>query len=213
MPVDLSNTPSNTLSNAALTLAALTVRYPNATQDAVQALSLSLRAGEIACLIGASGCGKTSALRAIAGFIRMQSGRISLGNLVISSEGAHLAPQQRGIGLMFQDLALFPHLTVAGNIAFGLNQHSAAEQAARTAHLLEVVGLQGLQQRYPHELSGGQQQRVALARALAPKPRLLLLDEPFSRFRCEPAPPVGARYSFDSKSRGRERLDGDPRST
>jgi iron(III) transport system ATP-binding protein len=170
----------NTLTTAALTLAALTVRYPNATHDAVQALSLSLQAGEIACLIGASGCGKTSALRAIAGFIQVQSGRISLGNQVISGEGVHMAPQQRGIGLMFQDLALFPHLTVAGNIAFGLSQHSAAEQAARTSHLLDVVGLQGLQQRYPHELSGGQQQRVALARALAPKPRLLLLDEPFS---------------------------------
>jgi iron(III) transport system ATP-binding protein len=110
----------------------------------------------------------------------VQSGRIDLKGASINDAGIHLAPQQRGIGLMFQDLALFPHLTVAANIAFGLSRQSKTEQAARVAHLLAVVGLQGLDGRFPHELSGGQQQRVALARALAPKPHLLLLDEPFS---------------------------------
>ncbi len=164
----------------ALTVTALTLRYPGAKRDAVAGLSLTLAIGEIACLIGASGCGKTSALRAIAGFLPVQAGRIVLSGTVINAAGQHLAPQLRGIGLMFQDLALFPHLTVAANIAFGLSKQSKAEQASRTQHLLGVVGLLGLERRYPHELSGGQQQRVALARALAPKPRLLLLDEPFS---------------------------------
>jgi iron(III) transport system ATP-binding protein len=164
----------------ALTVTSLTLRYPKATRDAVAGLSVTLAAGDIACLIGASGCGKTSALRAIAGFLPVQAGRIALGERVMNDAGLHVPPQQRGIGLMFQDLALFPHLTVAANIAFGLNQQSKAEQTARTQHLLTVVGLQGLAARYPHELSGGQQQRVALARALAPKPSLLLLDEPFS---------------------------------
>lgn len=165
---------------SALALNALTVRYPNATREAVAGLSLTLETGDIACLIGASGCGKTSALRAIAGFLTVQSGRIVLDAHVMNDAGVHVAPQQRGIGLMFQDLALFPHLTVAANIAFGLSKQTKVAQAARVAHLLAVVGLQGLDASYPHELSGGQQQRVALARALAPKPRLLLLDEPFS---------------------------------
>jgi iron(III) transport system ATP-binding protein len=164
----------------ALTLNALTIRYPSAARDAVSGLSVSLAKGEIACLIGASGCGKTSVLRAIAGFLPVQSGRVELAATALNDHGVHIAPQQRGIGLMFQDLALFPHLTVAANIAFGLSRQTKAEQAARVQHLLTVVGLQGLDNRYPHELSGGQQQRVALARALAPKPSLLLLDEPFS---------------------------------
>lgn len=163
-----------------LALHGLTVRYPLATQDAVSGLSMALATGDIACLIGASGCGKTSALRAIAGFLDVQQGRIELGKQVMNSDTIHLAPQQRGIGLMFQDLALFPHLNVAANIAFGLSKGSKTEQNDRSAHLLRVVGLQGLEKRFPHELSGGQQQRVALARALAPKPKLLLFDEPFS---------------------------------
>jgi iron(III) transport system ATP-binding protein len=161
----------------------LTVRYPNtaATQrSAVDGLSIELNTGDIACLIGESGCGKTTALRAIAGFLAVSSGSVSLNGQVFSADKVHTPPQQRGIGLMFQDLALFPHLTVAANIAFGLSKLSKAEQSVRTAHLLTVVGLGGLENRYPHELSGGQQQRVALARALAPKPQLLLLDEPFS---------------------------------
>ncbi len=174
-----------------LLLEGLTVRYvntPAAKRSAVDGLTLSLQAGDIACLIGESGCGKTTALRAIAGFLSVSSGSVALFGQVLSSAGTdntqqiaqHIAPQQRGIGLMFQDLALFPHLTVAANIAFGLSKQSKAQQNARTQHLLKVVGLQGLEARYPHQLSGGQQQRVALARALAPMPKLLLLDEPFS---------------------------------
>jgi iron(III) transport system ATP-binding protein len=178
MPNVQTTHPANSLS--ALSVQALTVRYAVASRDAVASLSVELAAGDIACLIGASGCGKTSALRAIAGFLPTHSGRVALGDTVMNDVGAHVPPQQRGIGLMFQDLALFPHLTVAANIAFGLSKQPKSEQAARVAHLLSVVGLQGLENRYPHELSGGQQQRVALARALAPKPQLLFLDEPFS---------------------------------
>ncbi len=171
------------LHTTALHIKNLTVRYPNtpaAKRNAVDGLSIALNTGDIACLIGESGCGKTTALRAIAGFLTATSGSVCLNGQSLSEGKVHTPPQQRGIGLMFQDLALFPHLTVAANIAFGLSKLSKPEQAARTAHLLGVVGLQGLEGRYPHELSGGQQQRVALARALAPKPQLLLLDEPFS---------------------------------
>jgi iron(III) transport system ATP-binding protein len=170
----------NLSSTTALAVQALTIRYPSASRAAVEGLSFSLAAGDIACLIGASGCGKTSALRAIAGFLTVHAGQIALGQTVLNDTNIHCPPQRRGIGLMFQDLALFPHLTVAQNIAFGLSQWPKSEQSARTQHLLSLVGLQGLASRYPHELSGGQQQRVALARALAPKPKLLLLDEPFS---------------------------------
>ena len=159
-----------------LSVEQLHVRYPKAAVDAVQGLSFTLAAGEIACLIGASGCGKTTVLRTIAGFQAPQAGRISLNNVTLGDT----PPQRRNIGLMFQDVALFPHLTVAGNIGFGLHKLPKIQLQARVAELLEVVGLSGLGQRYPQQLSGGQQQRVALARALAPRPKLLLLDEPFS---------------------------------
>jgi iron(III) transport system ATP-binding protein len=189
-----SATDAATASAPALQVSALCVRYPQASRAAVEGLTFALAVGEIACLIGASGCGKTSVLRAIAGFLPISSGRIALGERCLNdaTSGCHIAPQQRGVGLMFQDLALFPHLTVAQNIGFGLRHASPAnhglttrarskrEQADRVAHLLAAVSLHGLENRYPHELSGGQQQRVALARALAAQPRLLLLDEPFS---------------------------------
>ncbi len=147
-------------------------------QPVVQQLSLHLNAGDIGCLLGPSGCGKTTTLRAIAGFEPLQAGEISLAGEVISRPGFTLAPEKRRIGMVFQDYALFPHLSVADNVAFGIRRHPDCERLTR--ELLELVKLTAQQRRFPHELSGGQQQRVALARALAPEPRLLLLDEPFS---------------------------------
>ena len=147
-------------------------------QRVVQNLNLHLNAGDIGCLLGPSGCGKTTTLRAIAGFEPVREGEIQLANEVISRSGFTLAPEKRRIGMVFQDYALFPHLSVAENVAFGIRKHPERERV--TAELLELVKLDSLGKRYPHELSGGQQQRVALARALAPEPRLLLLDEPFS---------------------------------
>jgi iron(III) transport system ATP-binding protein len=147
-------------------------------QRVVQDLNLHLNAGDIGCLLGSSGCGKTTTLRAIAGFEPVHSGDITLAGEVISRPGFTLAPEKRRIGMVFQDYALFPHLNVAENIAFGIRKHPRLSQV--TDELLELVNLGALGKRYPHELSGGQQQRVALARALAPEPQLLLLDEPFS---------------------------------
>ena len=168
--------------DAMLDIDGIRVGYPVAGgfRVVVDALSLRLQAGEIGCLLGASGCGKTTALRAIAGFEPVQAGRISLGGEVLSTAQATLPPERRGVGLMFQDYALFPHLDVAGNIGFGLSKAGRGARAARIAELLALVGLPDATHAWPHELSGGQQQRVALARALAPSPRLLLLDEPFS---------------------------------
>lgn len=147
-------------------------------QRVVQDLNLHLNAGDIGCLLGSSGCGKTTTLRAIAGFEPIHAGEITLANEVISRPGWTLAPEKRRIGMVFQDYALFPHLNVAQNIAFGIRKHPRLNQVID--ELLELVNLGSLGKRYPHELSGGQQQRVALARALAPEPQLLLLDEPFS---------------------------------
>ena len=142
-------------------------------------LDLSLASGEICCLLGPSGCGKTTVLRCIGGFERIAAGRIALDGTVVSQAGgSHQPPEQRRIGMVFQDFALFPHLDVAKNVAFGIAGRPGA--ASRAAELLAAVGLEWAGGRWPHELSGGQQQRVALARALAPAPRLLLLDEPFS---------------------------------
>ncbi|MGY6631074.1 MAG: ABC transporter ATP-binding protein [Wenzhouxiangella sp.] len=146
----------------------------------VQGLSLDLGPGEIGCLLGASGCGKTTALRAIAGFEPIDQGRILVAGKLVSSPSLKLAPEKRSVGMVFQDHALFPHLTVAANVGFGLNRLKRAERQRRIGELLELTGLTGLDHRYPHELSGGQQQRVALARALAPAPQVLLMDEPFS---------------------------------
>ena len=146
----------------------------------VNGASLQLQKGEIGCFLGPSGCGKTTLLRAIAGFEPLQQGEILLNNKAVSSSNTHLAPEQRNIGMVFQDFALFPHLNIADNIKFGMRYLSLTEQKFRVAQLLEMVSLEGYEKRYPHELSGGQQQRIALIRALAPKPDLLLLDEPFS---------------------------------
>ncbi|HWP17838.1 MAG TPA: ABC transporter ATP-binding protein [Burkholderiaceae bacterium] len=174
-----------------LELQQVTVRYPGGStlHPAVDGVGFALAAGQIGALIGPSGCGKTSLLRAIAGLERIAAGRIALGDDILSEEGQgrrlHLPPERRQIGMVFQDYALFPHLTVAQNIAFGLPRLGRAERERRVAEMLELVGLGPVAARYPHQLSGGQQQRIALARALAPRPRLLLLDEPFSNLDVE----------------------------
>ncbi len=147
---------------------------------ALDGLSFALEAGEIGCLLGPSGCGKTTALRCIAGFETPDAGEIRAGDELLVGNGQVVPPERRHIGMVFQDFALFPHLTAAGNIAFGLGALSRAERDARVSELLGLVGLARQGARYPDELSGGQQQRVALARALAPRPRLVLMDEPFS---------------------------------
>lgn len=146
----------------------------------VQDLSLCLEKGNIGCLLGASGCGKTTVLRAIAGFEPLRGGLISLGDTVLSTVGSQIEPEHRHVGMMFQDYALFPHLSVEKNVAFGLRRWDKTKRHRRVQELLALTGLESSGRRYPHELSGGQQQRVALARALAPEPELLLLDEPFS---------------------------------
>jgi iron(III) transport system ATP-binding protein len=156
------------------------LHHAYAGQPVLNDVSFQVAPGQVAALLGPSGCGKTTLLRCIAGFEKPDAGRIRLNDDIVSGNGRHVAPEARNVGVVFQDLALFPHLTVAGNVAFGLTHLPRAERTARCGELLERVGLAGLGERYPHELSGGQQQRVALARALAPRPRLLLLDEPFS---------------------------------
>jgi iron(III) transport system ATP-binding protein len=149
----------------------------------VDGLSLDLAAGSICCLLGPSGCGKTTALRCIAGFERVSAGEIRIDGERVSGHGRHVPPERRRIGMVFQDYALFPHLDVERNVGFGLV--GADGDRGRVKQLLDTVGLSAAAQRYPHELSGGQQQRVALARALAPRPRLMLLDEPFSNLDIE----------------------------
>ncbi len=147
---------------------------------AVDRLSLSLAPGEVVCLLGPSGCGKTTALRLAAGLEELQSGRIAMDGQVVAEPGRAVPPESRSVGLVFQDYALFPHLSVGDNVAFGLRRLGPRERQASVARALGQVGLAGFETAFPHELSGGQQQRVALARALAPQPRVMLLDEPFS---------------------------------
>jgi iron(III) transport system ATP-binding protein len=169
-------------SGAALQLDDVRIAYDGARgpRTVVDGFTLALDAGRIACLLGPSGCGKTTVLRAIAGFEPVRAGTIGLGGRTLSSTSFHLPPEQRRVGMMFQEYALFPHLTAAQNIAFGLRRVPRAAQRSRVEELLALVGLPEAGERHPHELSGGQQQRIALARALAPSPALLLLDEPFS---------------------------------
>ncbi|MEX0810353.1 MAG: ABC transporter ATP-binding protein [Dongiaceae bacterium] len=146
----------------------------------VDRLDLVVPAGETVCLVGPSGCGKTTTLRIAAGLEPLQQGRVVIDGQIVADGGMDRAPERRGVGMMFQDYALFPHLTVAENVAFGLAGRPSEERAARAREMLEQVALADYAGAYPHTLSGGQQQRIALARALAPAPRLLLLDEPFS---------------------------------
>ena len=143
-------------------------------------LSFLLEKGRIGCLLGPSGCGKTTALRTIAGFEPADAGRIRINRQIVSSNRYRLPPEKRHIGMVFQDYALFPHLSVSDNIGFGLRDMTQKQKCGRIEELLDVVGLSDAESCFPHELSGGQQQRVALARALAPRPDLLLMDEPFS---------------------------------
>lgn len=161
-------------------LAVREIHQSYADHEVVKGLSFSLRKGQIGCLLGPSGCGKTTILRCIAGFERLSRGEIWLNGRLVSGAGCLVPPEKRRIGMVFQDFALFPHLSVAANIAFGLHRKPAPLRRRRVEALLQAVGLSGLGEKFPHELSGGQQQRVALARALAPEPDLLLLDEPFS---------------------------------
>ena len=144
---------------------------------AVDAASICVERGEVVALLGPSGCGKTTLLRLVAGFERPDAGTVEIDERPVSGPGCWVAPERRRVGMVFQDYALFPHLTVSENVGFGLPRR---ERPRRVPELLEIVGLKHLGRRYPHELSGGQQQRVALARALAPAPELVLLDEPWS---------------------------------
>jgi iron(III) transport system ATP-binding protein len=166
-----------------LHLDSVTKQFSPTTAPAVSSVTLTLHQGELLGLLGPSGCGKTTLLRLIAGFEQLQSGSIELAGAIVAGAGRWMPPEKRSIGMVFQDYALFPHLTVAKNIAFGL-QHTAQRPLAavkkQVKKAITLVGLEGMENRYPHQLSGGQQQRVALARALAPHPTLILLDEPLS---------------------------------
>ena len=149
--------------------------------EALARFDLQVEAGHTLTLLGPSGCGKTTALRVIAGFERPDSGLVAVGGVKVAGPGLHVPPEKRSVGMVFQDYALFPHMTVSANVSYGLvRSHSARANRARVGEVLELVGLTGTDKRLPHELSGGQQQRVALARALAPRPAVILLDEPFS---------------------------------
>ena len=148
--------------------------------QAVDDVSLEVAEAELVCLLGPSGCGKTTALRVAAGLEQLQRGRILVDDRVMADQGGAVAPEDRGVGLVFQDYALFPHLSVMDNVSFGLRHLPAAQRRTRALEVLEQVDMADAVAAFPHTLSGGQQQRVALARALAPKPRVMLLDEPFS---------------------------------
>jgi iron(III) transport system ATP-binding protein len=163
------------MSCSMIRLEGVTKRFGETT--AVDGASLCVERGEVVALLGPSGCGKTTLLRLIAGFERPDAGSVAVAEREVARAGTWVPPERRRVGMVFQDYALFPHLTVAENVGFGLPRRA---RASRVAELLAVVGLDDLERRYPHELSGGQQQRVALARALAPAPELVLLDEPWS---------------------------------
>jgi iron(III) transport system ATP-binding protein len=163
-----------------LALHRISKRFAADAPLAVDGLSLTVAEGEILALLGPSGCGKTTTLRLIAGFEAPDAGTVAVRGTVVASPERMVAPEDRGIGIVFQDYALFPHLTVADNVAFGLQRLPRPARREQVVRTLEMVDLADLARRYPHELSGGQQQRVAVARALAPAPALMLLDEPFS---------------------------------
>ena len=161
-----------------LSLRGVTRRF--GARTAVDGVSLDVRPGEVLALLGPSGCGKTTTLRIAAGLERPDAGLVFVGGRLVEGEGRHVPPERRGVGLVFQDYALFPHLTAKANVAFGLRGVPRSEREARAMEELARVGLAHLADAYPHTLSGGEQQRVALARALAPRPEVVLMDEPFS---------------------------------
>lgn len=172
-------TSTNPTRRPVLELRHVTCAY-EAGRPAISDISLTAHEGDILCLLGPSGCGKTTTLRAIAGFESISAGKVYLQGRLVSSPTVLVPTEERRVGMVFQEYALFPHLRVADNVAFGLRQLPVDQRAAQVETMLAMVGLTGFERRYPHELSGGQQQRVALARALAQKPVMLLLDEPFS---------------------------------
>ncbi len=163
-----------------LKLDAVTRQFSPDAPPAVQAVSLAMQPGDLLSLLGPSGCGKTTLLRLIAGFEQPQTGTIAIAEQLVAGAGQWVPPEKRGVGMVFQDYALFPHLTVSQNIGFGLTQKPNTLIQRRVKETMALVGLEHLGDRYPHQISGGQQQRVALARALAPHPFLVLLDEPLS---------------------------------
>jgi iron(III) transport system ATP-binding protein len=158
----------------------LTFSFSKKNPPVINDFSFSVAEGEIVGILGSSGSGKSTLLRLIAGLEAPTGGRIKIANELVVSERLFIQPEHRGVGMVFQDYALFPHMTVKDNIIFGLSHLAKKERQARLKEMLELVKMEELEKRYPHELSGGQQQRVALARALAPKPNVLLMDEPFS---------------------------------
>ncbi|MBW4689399.1 MAG: ABC transporter ATP-binding protein [Komarekiella atlantica HA4396-MV6] len=168
------------MQQAILQLQNVTKRFLENASPAVDNVSLTLQQGDVLGLLGPSGCGKTTLLRLIAGFERLQLGEIKIGGQIVCNSSTYIPTEQRDIGIVFQDYALFPHLNVAENVAFGLKHFSRQQIQKRVTEAIALVRLEGLEKRYPYELSGGQQQRVALARALAPQPQLMLLDEPLS---------------------------------
>ncbi|WP_298827033.1 ABC transporter ATP-binding protein [uncultured Planococcus sp.] len=163
----------------------LSFSYPNTRVPALDNFSLQIEKGEVISILGRSGSGKSTVLRLLAGLEKPSNGKIAIQDQVLVDDRNFVQPEKRGIGMVFQDYALFPHLTVADNILFGLFRLKKAAKQKRLQEVLELVELQGYAKRYPHQLSGGQQQRVAIARALAPNPYLLLLDEPFSNLDAE----------------------------
>jgi iron(III) transport system ATP-binding protein len=186
-PVERTLAAEEHLNSSFSTVDVLTVNALHCSYEAtpvVKATSFSLHPGEIGCLLGPSGCGKTTILRALAGFQPIDQGEIKVDGKVIASQTQSLPPEKRSVGMVFQDYALFPHLTVLDNVMFGLNRKDR-DSETKALNMLDIVQLKHLSERYPHELSGGQQQRIALARALAPSPKLILLDEPFSNLDTE----------------------------
>lgn len=172
------------------------------TRVVVTGFSFEVNRGSVACLLGPSGCGKTTVLRAIAGFHPLNFGEIWIDGRMVSKPGHSMAPEKRRVGMVFQDSALFPHLSVYDNVGFGIKRLEPNQRRQNINRLLERVGLSDMAQRYPHELSGGQQQRVALARALAPKPNLILMDEPFSSLDVETRERLGYEVRDILKEQG-----------
>ena len=188
--MDLPAIDSNATAAAQLTVTGVEQSY--GVRRVLKSISFSLQTGEIGCLLGASGCGKTTMLRCIAGFEPIDAGSIDLKGITIADARISMPAEKRRIGMVFQDYALFPHINIAANVGFGLRRMDKPQRDRRVAELLDTIGLAPAANRFPHELSGGQQQRVALARALAPRPDLLLLDEPFSNLDVELRERLGA---------------------